>query len=133
MKEPIAKAPRGRVSRAPLGQRNRLSVRDQEPGFVYRIVNDVDDRIHLMQEQGYEIVSNTKVGDKRVDLPSSAGSASVISVGQGVKAVVMRQRKEFYDEDQLAKAQLVDSTEQTLHQDARKASDYGKFTINQKD
>lgn len=132
MKEPIAKAPRGRVSRTPIGQRNRLSVRDQEPGFVYRIVNDVDDRVHLMQEQGYEIVSNTKVGDKRVDLPSSAGSASVISVGQGTKAVVMRQRKEFYDEDQAAKASLVDSTEQTMRQDARKASDYGSLSINER-
>lgn len=132
MKEPIAKAPRGRVSRPPIGQRNRLSVRDQEPGFVYRIVNDVDDRVHLMQEQGYEIVSNTKVGDKRVDLPSSAGSASVISVGQGTKAVVMRQRKEFYDEDQAAKASLVDSTEQTMRQDARKASDYGSLSINER-
>ena len=132
MKEPIAKAPRGRVSRTPIGQRNRLSVRDQEPGFVYRIVNDVDDRVHLMQEQGYEIVSNTKVGDKRVDLPSSAGSASVISVGPGTKAVVMRQRKEFYDEDQAAKASLVDSTEQTMRQDARKASDYGSLSINER-
>lgn len=132
MKEPIAKAPRGRVSRTPIGQRNRLSVRDQEPGFVYRIVNDVDDRVHLMQEQGYEIVSNTKVGDKRVDLPSSAGSASVISVGQGTKAVVMRQRKEFYDEDQAAKASLVDATEQTMRQDARKASDYGSLSINER-
>ena len=132
MKEPIAKAPRGRVSRTPIGQRNRLSVRDQEPGFVYRIVNDVDDRVHLMQEQGYEIVSNTKVGDKRVDLPPSAGSASVVSVGQGTKAVVMRQRKEFYDEDQAAKASLVDSTEQTMRQDARKASDYGSLSINER-
>lgn len=132
MKEPIAKAPRGRVSRTPIGQRNRLSVRDQEPGFVYRIVNDVDDRVHLMQEQGYEIVSNTKVGDKRVDLPSSAGSASVISVGQGTKAVVMRQRKEFYDEDQAAKSSLVDATEQTMRQDARKASDYGSLSINER-
>lgn len=132
MKEPIAKAPRGRVSRTPIGQRNRLSVRDQEPGFVYRIVNDVDDRVHLMQEQGYEIVSNTKVGDKRVDLPSSAGSASVISVGQGTKAVVMRQRKELYDEDQAAKSSLVDATEQTMRQDARKASDYGSLSINER-
>jgi len=112
--QPVASA---RPRRTPLSVRNRLDVKNKEPGYVYRIVNDVEDRIQLMQEQGYEIVPASEagmVGDKRVDNISAPGSSSYISVGQGVKAVVMRQREEFYKEDQAIKQQQVDNSEQTM-------------------
>ena len=62
-----------RTKRTPLNVRNRLSVRDKDPNYVYRIVNLTDahggDRLQDFIEQGYEIdpVNNGKVGDKRVD------------------------------------------------------------------
>ena len=106
-----------RPRRTPLSVRNRLSVKNKEDGYVYRIVNDVEDRVSLLQEQGYELVSAKDagmVGDKRVDTISAPGSSSYVSVGQGVKAVVMRQREEFYKEDQAIKQQQVDDSEQTM-------------------
>lgn len=112
--QPVASA---RPRRTPLSTRNRLDVKNKEPGYVYRIVNDVEDRISRLQEQGYEIVPADKtgmVGDKRVDNISAPGSSSYVSVGQGVKAVVMRQREEFYKEDQAIKQQHVDDSEQTM-------------------
>lgn len=106
-----------RPRRTPLSQRNRLTVKNKDPGFVYRIVNDVDDRVEELLERGYELVPQAKVGrvgDKRVDDPTAPGSSSSISVGQGTKAVVMRIRDEYYAEDQTYKQKLVDDTEQTM-------------------
>lgn len=116
-----------RPRRTPVAKRNRLEIKNKEPGYVYRIVNDVDDRVMLLQEQGYEIVPDAKVGaggNRRVDSASALGSSSSISVGQGTKAVVMRQREEFYREDQETKQSIVDDTEQTMK---NPTADYGSI------
>ena len=121
-----------RPRRQPLGVRNRLNVKNKEEGYMYRIVNDVDDRISQLLEQGYEIVPQAKVGavgDKRVDLPSAPGSASYLSVGQGTKAVVMRQREDYYKEDQAVKQRQIDEIEQTMK---RQNSDYGTIKVSDK-
>ena len=114
-----------RPQRTPLAGRNRLSVKDRDPNYIYRIVNDQDDRISRLLEQGYEIDPNASVGDKRVDNPSSLGSTSTVSVGQGMKAVVMRQRKEWFEEDQRTKQAQIDEVESTMKTDSKRGSDYG--------
>lgn len=116
-----------RPRRTPIAKRNRLEIQNKEAGYVYRIVNDVDDRVQQLQEQGYEVVPNAKVGaigNRRVDNPTALGSSSHISVGQGTKAVVMRQREEFYREDQEIKQQTVDDTEQSMK---NPQADYGSI------
>lgn len=122
-----------RVRRTPInGTRNRLTVRGQEPGYVYRVVNDVDDRIQTFQEMGYEIVTdgNITVGDKRITNPAQEGSPVKVSVGQGVQAYVMRQKKEWYDEDQSSKQKSVDELEKTMHKEASGEGFYGKLNIS---
>ena len=116
-----------RPRRTPLTRRNRLSVQNKEPGFVYRIVNDVDDRVSQMQESGYELCEKAQIGaigDKRVDNTASIGSIAHFSVGQGTKAVVMRIHDEWYKEDQTVKQQEVDAIEAAMKQEAREAGDY---------
>ena len=120
-----------RPRRSPLSKRNRLEIKNKEAGYVYRIVNDVDDRVATLQEQGYEICTKESVGavgNKRVDNASSLGSSSVISVGQGVKAVVMRQKEDYYKEDQAVKQAEIDELERTMGKDR---SDYGKLLVEQ--
>lgn len=121
-----------RPRRTPLSVRNRLAVKNKEDGYVYRIVNDTDDRVAQLQEQGYELCSKEHVGaigDKRVDNTASIGSVAHFSVGQGTKAVVMRQREEHYLEDQDVKQQEIDATEASMKQEARKNADYGELKI----
>ena len=60
-KESIAKTPRGRTTRSPVNQRNILSVKGKDPGYVYRIVNDTGDRIQMFEEAGYELVDASAV------------------------------------------------------------------------
>jgi len=132
-RELTTKSPSGRPKRVPISEQKRLSIHNRDPNYHYRIVNTTDakghDKIQAMLLAGYEIDKDNagKVGDARVDQASGLGSVPEFSVGQGVKAIVMRIPKEWYAEDQAAKQAQVDAGEETMHQNARKASDYGEF------
>ena len=67
--------------------------------------------------------------DKRVDKTSAEGSISQISVGQGVKAYVMRIKKEWYDEDQLAKQRYINEVEAATKAKALDGN-YGNLEIS---
>lgn len=128
-KETIAKEPKQRVRRTALSRRNVLTVNGKEPGYVYRVVNDTEDRVQEFQAMGYEVVNDAavRVGDKRVDKASSEGSIKRVSVGQGKYGVVMRQRDEFYEEDQKAKLEYIAETERATKEKALNGTDYGKL------
>jgi hypothetical protein len=130
-KEAISKVPSGRVTRTPLGRRNVLTVNGKDPNYVYRVVNDSGDRVQAFLDAGYEMVRDqeVRVGDKRVEKTSSEGTVSQISVGQGVKAFVMRIKKEWYDEDQAAKQRYVNELEQATKAKALDGN-YGKLEIS---
>lgn len=132
MKEAIAKSPSGRVRRTPVGVRNVLTVGGKDPDFEYRIVNDEGDRVEQFKAAGYDVVSasDVTVGDRRINKASAEGSAAQVSVGGGVKAVVMRIKKEWYAEDQATKIAAVAATEAATKTEALNGSDYGKFTVD---
>lgn len=109
----------GRVRRTPIGRRNRLTVENRDPNYHYRIVNDVDGRVQDMIDLDYEIDPTTTVGDKRVDAPSPLGSAKQISVGGGIKAVVMRKRKDWFELDQAEKQSQIDDLEASMNEAAK--------------
>ena len=124
-----------RTRRSPInGVRNKLNVRGQEPGYVYRIVNDIEDRVQSLQEMGYEIVTDkgVTVGDKRIANPTQEGSPVKVSVGQGVQAYVMRQKQDWFDEDQKAKNARNDELEAQMKREAKDAGFYGKLQIGEK-
>lgn len=133
MKENIAKAPVGRVRRSPLANRGKLSIARKDPDYEYRIVNDEGDRVQDLIERGYEPVakSETKVGDARVDAASAEGSLHQLTVGGGKKAILMKIRKEFYEEDQAIKQGDIDSKEAATKQEALNGH-YGKLDISRK-
>lgn len=130
-KEAIAKSPSGRVRRTPVGVRNVLTVAGKEAGYEYRIVNDTGDRVEQFKAAGYEVVSakDVTIGDRRVSAASAEGTAATVSVGGGTKAVVMRIKSEWYEEDQGRKQESVDQTEAATKADALKGT-YGKLDIN---
>lgn len=114
------------------GTRNVLTVSGKEPGYQYRVVNDVGDRIAQYEEMGYEVVldSNVTVGDRRIANPTKEGSPVQTSVGNGMKAYVMRIRDEFYQEDRAAKDRHVDNLEKGMIKEAREGADYGKVSVS---
>lgn len=113
-------AQESRPRRTAVARRNKLSIQNKEEGYQYRIVNAVDGRVDEFIERGYEIDPNTQVGDKRVDSPTPLGSAKSIPVGNGIQAVVMRQRKDYYAEDQAIKQSEIDELEASMNNAAKR-------------
>ncbi len=126
----VAKSPSGRVRRTPVGRRNVLTVGGKDPNYVYRVVNDEGDRIEQFKAAGYDVCSaaDHTVGDRRINAPSAEGSVAQASVGGGMKAVVMRIPKDWYEEDQQAKIKDIAAVEASTQSDALNGN-YGKIDI----
>lgn len=110
-----------RVERKPLHQQGPQAVSgDKDPNYVYRFVNDTGSRIHNFTQAGYEMVTDADlvVGDSRVKDSSELGSAKRVISNDGTTSYLMRIKKEWYDEDQAAKAARIDETEQAMKQEA---------------
>lgn len=107
-----------RQKRVPVsGPRDILTVMQKDPNYVYRWVIDKPGRLQRFLDAGYEIVNHeTEVGQSSVDRGSRLGSALTYSTGGSV-LVLMRQRKEWYNEDQIAKQVELDALEQVLYSD----------------
>jgi hypothetical protein len=123
-----------RPKRVPLSGRKVFGKENKDPNYVYRYVNanlEKDpERVARFKEAGYEIVPRGvagDLGDNKVDSATPMGSVAELSVGQGTKAVLMRQRKEWYLEDQSAKQAEVDAIEQTMRRESK--SDYGTLDV----
>lgn len=113
------------------GTRNVLNISGKEPGYQYRVVNDVGDRIEQLKAIGYEMVEDSaiQVGDRRIANPTKEGSPVKVSVGGGVQGYVMRIKQEWYDEDKAKKDAHVDKIEKGLVHDAKDKSDYGNIKV----
>ena len=122
-----------RPKRVPVaGPRDILAVANQDPNYVYRWVNDVRGRMQRFLDGGYEVVTqDTEVGQNAVDRGSQVGSAVTRQVGSGVTAVLMRIPREWYNEDQAAKAAELDALEASMKQQATDGH-YGEFNIFRK-
>jgi hypothetical protein len=132
-KEAIAKAPERRPRRTALGTRNILTVSGKEPGYQYRIVNDLGDRVQEFLDNGWEIVKreDVRIGDKRLGTPTGVeGSAATASVGRGMTGYVLRIRDEWYQEDQQAKQEVVNQQEAALNDPLKEDGTYGKLDLS---
>lgn len=129
-KEAIVKAPKGRPVRQGINRKQKVKVTNLDPAYHYRLVNDIDDRIEDMMELGYEHVNKTTVGDRDVDKPSSEGTRTQMSVGNGIKGFLMRVRKEDFDEGQKQKDEVVNETERAMKRQALDGNNYGKLEIS---
>jgi hypothetical protein len=123
--------------RIPLGTRNVLAIdaTEKDPAYSYRIVNDKGDRIRRFRDAGWEVVQRhegMKVGDDQVGIGDSVGSLVTKSVGGNTTAYLMRIKREFYQEDQQAKADKIRQGESDLKLEKEKKGRYGDIKINDK-
>lgn len=122
--------------RVPIGgSRNITNVNDTPGGYVDRWVNDKDGRIERFKRAGYENVSAASVGDSGVE--GTHANAGVVSkdMGKGVTAYLMRQREDYFKDDQAAKQSKVDDAEDSIRRDVNnKLSDghYGEVKISRR-
>jgi hypothetical protein len=128
----MSRVTKQRVGRKALNQRGPQSISgDKDPNYVYRFVNDTGSRIANFQGAGYEFVEDSElvVGDSRVFDPSDIGSSKRVTSNDGTISYLMRIKKEYYDEDQAAKAAQIDETEKAMKQEASHGM-YGSLKVS---
>ena len=114
------------------GKRNLTTVNDTPDGYIDRWTNDSGDRISRIKRAGYEHVTAANVGDSGVDGTHSKDGVVSRDMGQGVTAYLMRQRVDYFKEDQAAKQETVDSSEEAIRRtsdDKRDDGYYGSVSI----
>lgn len=136
-KADLSKRPSRRTRPMIAGRRDVLTVKNKEPGYVYRVVNANDpadlQRIEDLKEIGYEIAPSPEVGDKTVNSAGTLGTSSRISTGGGSFGVVMRIPQEFYDEDFKAKQAAIRKNEMAMmDHTTHKDTDFGGVEITRK-
>lgn len=121
-----------RPKRIPVGTRNILSF-PKRPGYVRRLVTDIDDRILQFEQAGYEVVKRKDLptGDPRAGEPSQMGMPVTKDLGAGMKGVLMEQKQEWYDEDQKLKQDKIKADELSMKRTTGGIEDgYGEIKIS---
>lgn len=120
-----------RPKRIPTGDTHDIMgvVGADDKDFVYRWVNE--DKIDARKMNGYEIVEDN---DIQIATPSVAKSGSaktlVTNRKDGSTSTLMRQKKDFYDEDQAAKADKINKSEETMFRQLKEADGrYGSIEV----
>ena len=119
-----------RPERIPVsGKRNVTNVTgiDTEKYFL-RWVNDTDDRIRMFERGGWEKVDeDVNIGDRIADSSDRKQSFVTKYMGANVTAYLMKIKREWYEEDQLAKASaLKDQEDELLRQHREEEGRYGQ-------
>ena len=101
--------------RVPIGaKRDIINCSDTPEGYVDRWVNDDPGRIDKFKAAGYEFVESGKVGTSGVDGTHSEQGVVSKDMGKGVTAYRMRQRADYFEEDQAEKQRIVDESENAM-------------------
>ena len=118
-----------RPTRTPLHSRDILTVRNKNAEKEYRWVNDIDDRLYRFTQAGWDFVTDKgiTVGDPTVNADKELGSVVIKSFGT-TRSYLMCIDKEFYEEDQAAKAESINETERAMYEQLNSSSDgrYGR-------
>lgn len=136
IREQLVKAKRPRRTPVDAEFRDRLNIPglDQE-NYVYRWVNDREERILDLLERGYEFVSNKTlkpVGDKTIDSAKQDSSIFTQRMGQGVTGYLMAIPKEFHLEDSKVRQKRIDDLEEAMVREANQEGRYGKVEISRR-
>lgn len=122
-------------TRVPIGQKRDITtVHDTPEGFKDRWVNDSPGRLEKFKQAGYELVPTAEMGSSSVDGSHAENGTVSKDMGKGQTAYLMRQRQEYYDDDQSAKQKSIDETENGMRKknvEAKNSEDgtYGKVHI----
>jgi hypothetical protein len=123
--------------RIPIGRRGVLTIdpKEKDPNYSYRIVNDKAGRIKMFRDAGWEVCEKRgglQVGDPQAGVSSQLGAVVTKSVGNNETGYLMRIKKEFYDDDQKAKANKIKDAEEGLKLEETKKGRYGEIKIGDK-
>ena len=116
--------------RTPLGgNRNVMTVDGVPKGYIGRWINDINEGLRITNALagGYEFVTAEGVttGDRTVDNNQKESKSAVVTknVGGGITSYLMAIKKEFYDEDQVAKEEEIAAQETDIFRKLNSGTD----------
>ena len=122
-------------TRSTLGRRDTLAVRGlkDEAEYYYRWVNDVDQRITSLLEDGYTFVDKKGLTAGDLTVESARGTDSLMrkGVGRGVVAYLMKIPRETYDAYKAEEQREIDALEATM-KERKSGGAYGTIDIERK-
>ena len=125
-----------KTKRVPVsGHRDIMTVKGQDPDYVYRWVNDIDNRIERFKEGGYETVAQeVEIGERTVNSSEAPSSTISKKVGQGITAYLMKIKREWKEEDRNAKLRAIAETEADMKRTLNSGQNgtYGKVDFENK-
>ena len=139
------KAKRQRIGFGEYRTRLQLSAEElkafDESGYVPRWVNDVDGRVERFKAAGYEFadpeealsVGQSEIHQGNSDLGTRVSKIVSRGGGEPVRAYLMKQRKDWYEEDQLVKEEQNAQVDRALKEGhaggAQIENQYGSVTM----
>lgn len=140
-KKPADRLPSGQERRPVKEFRDKLTLTGQDPRFVYRFVKDsteMGNRILRFLQAGYVFVKSDEeieVGENYVHKSDNVGSIIRVPAGETTPdrlnwLYLMKVKKEWYDEDQRAKAEEIDAVENTITQPRNDLGQYGEVKLS---
>lgn len=110
-----------RSERVPFGiKRSKMAVKDTDPNYVYRWINDTPGRLEDAQRGGYAFVTEAKAGEKDVSNRNQDLGSRVSRVvgrdanGKPETAYLMRIQKAMYKADQEVKQRELDDLDKAI-------------------
>ena len=83
--------------------------------YVYRVATDQGNRIQELIGFGFEVDKSQNVSFAGSSAVKTGSAHSVVvDKREGQKGVLMRQPREYHEEDKAAKAKLIDKTEESM-------------------
>ncbi len=88
---------------------------EKDPNYVYRFETDEGSAIETMKGHGYEIVEEDDVQISSTN-PVQSGSTQSVVVDRksGAKGILMRQKKDYHEEDKQLRAEMIDKSEESM-------------------
>lgn len=121
-----------RKERVPFGiKRGKMQVKDADPNYVYRWVNDTPGRLDDAQRGGYAFVGNASVGEKDVSNRNNDLGSRVSKVvgrdafGKPEVAYLMRIQKSLYEADQKIKQKGLDELDRSIKRGQTRPVEHG--------
>ena len=113
--DPNNRANRPRRSSAGAGKDRLNVVGELDPNYVYRTANDEGNRIEELKSYGYDVVQNEDVQYSTANQIGTGSTRSVVVDRRtGQKGVLMRQPREFHEEDAAAKENMLKEKEKSM-------------------
>lgn len=108
------------------GSGGRLKFDNLDPDYHYYLVTDIGTKVEEFKSYGYEVDRDPNVIVSSVN-PTQTGSGHSIVVDKrtGEKGVLMRQPKEYHEEDRELRAKAIAKTEESMFRKLK--TDEGRY------